>query len=130
MVRDLKMPVKIIGHPTVREEDGLALSSRNQLLSPEDRGAAPRIYQALLASVMEAESGERSAARLRRGLISDLKAIPSSSIDYVEIVNEVTLEPLKKLDPMVPARAMVAIRLGAVRLIDNIPIPSNLNENF
>lgn len=127
MVRDLKIPVKLVEHPTVREEDGLALSSRNRLLLPESRLVAPRIYQALLASVMEAEAGEASVTRLRQGLKKDLAAIPGAEIDYVEIVDESTLAPLKKLTPQVKARALVAVRFGSlgtgsVRLIDNISL--------
>ncbi len=123
MVRDLKMPFKIATLPTVREEDGLAMSSRNRLLSPAERGVAPRIYQALMAAAMEAEAGEKSAARLSAGLKKDLAGIPGSSLDYAGIVDEVTLIPLEKLDRRIKARALVAIRLGSVRLIDNLPIP-------
>jgi len=134
MVRDLKIPVKIIGHPTVREEDGLALSSRNRLLSPDARRVAPRIYQALLAMAMEAEAadgGRTSLARLRQLLRKDLAAIPGAEIDYVEIVDETTLAPLKRFFPGVNARALVAVRLssvgtGPVRLIDNISLKSPL----
>ena len=137
MVRDLKIPMKIVGHPTVREEDGLALSSRNRLLSPGSRRVAPRIYQALLATAMEAEGaigdhgGQTSVARLRQGLKRDLAAIPGAEIDYLEIVDETTLAPLKKLSPGANARALVAVRLGSVgngfvRLIDNLPLKSPL----
>lgn len=122
MVRDLKMPIKIIGHPTVREEDGLALSSRNLLLTPEARALAPRIYQALIETAMEAEAGEVSVAKLRKGLLKDLAAIPGAAVDYVEIVNEETLEALKKLEPTVKIRGLVAVKLGGVRLIDNMSI--------
>ena len=122
MVRDLKMPVSIVGHATVREEDGLALSSRNRLLAPEARLVAPRIYQSLLACSMETEAGESSVARLRRRLISDLARIPGASVDYAEIVDESTLLPLKKLTPGSAARVLVAVKLGAVRLIDNLGI--------
>jgi pantoate--beta-alanine ligase len=128
MVRDLKITVKIQGHPTVREEDGLALSSRNRLLLPESRLVAPRIYQALLASSMEAEAGEASVTRLRQGLKKDLAAIPGAEVNYVEIVDESTLAPLKTLTPQVKARALIAVRFcplgtGSVRLIDNISLP-------
>ena len=122
MVRDLKMPVKIISHATVREEDGLALSSRNRLLTSSARLLAPRIYQALLACSMEAEAGESSVARLRCRLISDLAGIPGASVDYAEIVDESTLLPLKQLISGSTSRALVAVKLGAVRLIDNLVI--------
>jgi len=123
MVRDLKMRIKIIGHPTVREEDGLALSSRNLLLTPEARTLASRIYQALLATEMEAEAGETSVAKLHRGLLKDLTAIPGAVVDYAEIVDGETLEPLQKLQKGIPARALVAVKLGSVRLIDNLRLP-------
>lgn len=128
MVSDLKIPVKIVGHPTVREEDGLALSSRNRLLSPDARRVAPRIYQALIASAMEAEAGETSVTRLRQQLSKELAAIPGAEVDYAEIVDESTLAPLNKLSPLVKARALVAVRLdsseqGSVRLIDNLSLP-------
>lgn len=122
MVRDLKMPVKIIAHPTVREEDGLALSSRNRYLTPETRALASRIHAALIATVMEAEAGETAVARLRRGLLRDLAAIPGAVTDYAAIVDAESLEPLKKLGRAVKARALVAVKLGRVRLIDNVPL--------
>ena len=122
MVRDLAIPVKVVGHPTIREEDGLAMSSRNRLLMPEARLVAPRIYQALLASSMEAEGGQRSVPRLLRGLITDISAIPGAVLDYAEIRDEETLLPLKGLKPESKARIFVAVRFGSVRLIDNLPI--------
>jgi pantoate--beta-alanine ligase len=121
MVRDLKTGVKIQAHPTVREDDGLALSSRNRLLSPKDRQMAPRIYQALQTSVMEAEEGF-SMTVIKRRLRDDLAAIPGAVIDYVEIMDEMTLAPLKKPIAGVKARVFVALRFGSVRLIDNISI--------
>lgn len=122
MVRDLAIPVKVVGHPTIREEDGLAMSSRNRLLTPEARLVAPRIYQALLASSMEAEGGQRSVPRLLRGLITDISAIPGAVLDYAEIRDEETLLPLTGLKPESKARIFVAVRFGSVRLIDNLPI--------
>ena len=71
---------------------------------------------------METEAGESSVARLRRRLISDLARIPGASVDYAEIVDESTLLPLKKLTPGSAARVLVAVKLGAVRLIDNLGI--------
>ena len=129
MVRDLKMSVKIMGHPIVREADGLALSSRNRRLTSEQRRMAPRIYQALTAAAMEWEAGELSVAKIRRHLIADLAAIPGAVVDYVEIVDGETLCPLKKLDGQSSARALVALRMecptGSVRLIDNILLSSH-----
>jgi pantoate--beta-alanine ligase len=122
MVRDLAMPVKIVAHPTVREEDGLALSSRNRLLSPEARRLAPRIHQALIATAMEAEAGEHRVARLRGGLMKELAAIPGAVVDYAEILDGETLESLKSAEPGSGARIFAAVRLGSVRLIDNLPL--------
>ena len=122
MVRDLKMPVTIKGFRTVREKDGLAFSSRNRFLSRENRLMAPRIYQALKARSMEAAGGELSVARLRRNMIRDLASIPGASVDYAEIVDATNLSPLKKLDAASTARALVAVRFGNVRLIDNLAL--------
>ncbi len=122
MVRDLNLPVRIIGCPTVREEDGLAMSSRNRLLDPASRKVAPRIHQALTAVVMEAEAGELSVQRLKKGLMKDLLSIPGASVDYAEIVDGATLLPLRKVPPGKKARVLAAVRLGAVRLIDNLPL--------
>jgi len=122
MVRDLNLPVGIIGCPTVREEDGLAMSSRNRLLDPDSRKVAPRIHQALTAAVMEAEAGESSVQRLKKGLMKDLRSIPGASVDYAEIVDGVTLAPLRNVLPGKKARVLAAVRLGPVRLIDNLPL--------
>jgi len=122
MVRDLVMPVKIVGHPTVREEDGLALSSRNRLLTPEARRLAPRIRQALIATAMEAEAGEHRIARLRGGLLKELAAIPGAVVDYAEILDGETLGFLKTAKPGSGARIFAAVRMGSVRLIDNLPL--------
>ena len=124
MVRDLKMQVKIQGHPTVREEDGLALSSRNRLLLPGERLMAPRIYQALQGAAMESEVVPAIGV-IKRRLGRDLAAIPGAEIDYVEIVDEATLAPLKKISFGVRARALVSVHFGSVRLIDNLPMKFN-----
>jgi pantoate--beta-alanine ligase len=121
MVRDLKVKVKIDGHRTIREDDGLALSSRNRLLSPKDRQMAPRIFQALQVSAMAAEGGSSPALVMRR-LTGDLAAIPGAVIDYVEIMDEITLTPFKKIIAGNKPRVFVAVRFGSVRLIDNMPL--------
>jgi pantoate--beta-alanine ligase len=122
MVRDLKFPVRITGHPVVREEDGLALSSRNRFLSPDARSVAPRIFQALTAAAMEAEAGAKAPA-VEKQLRRDLGAIPGASVDYASIVEETTLGALGRITPVTKARALVAVRLGGVRLLDNLAIP-------
>jgi len=124
MVRDLQMPVKIVGHPTVREADGLAMSSRNRLLTPEGRRMAPRIFQAITAAAMECQPQVVRVARIRERLKKDLAAIPGADVEYAEIVDEETLAPLKTFKSGSKARIMVAVRFGSVRLIDNLPVKS------
>jgi pantoate--beta-alanine ligase len=121
MVRDLNVTVAIRIEPTVREADGLTLSSRNRFLSPAERAAAPRIYQALLSMRDRARAGEIDAARLESALNAELESIPGARIDYARIVDADTLRPLGRLDR--PAVAAVAVFLGTTRLIDNVVIP-------
>jgi pantoate--beta-alanine ligase len=121
MVRDLKFSIRIAGHPIVREEDGLALSSRNRLLASDARSVASRIFQALSAVAMEAEGGSKLAS-LEKQLRRDLSAIPGASVDYAAIVEESTLKPILRVSANTKARALVAVRLGGVRLLDNLAI--------
>jgi pantoate--beta-alanine ligase len=120
MVRDLNFSIRIVGHPTVRERDGLAMSSRNRYLTPEERTVAPGIYAALRA----AAAGGRVADILRTGrrMIGE---IPGVRIDYLELVDAETIEPVKELRR--PMRLAVAVFLGKARLIDNIPVPPALD---
>jgi pantoate--beta-alanine ligase len=120
MVRDLNVPVEIRIEPTVREADGVALSSRNRYLSAEERAAAPDVYRSLQSVRDEARSGERSVSVLETTLKRDLAAIPGARIDYASSVDALTLQPLVDLDR--PAIAAVAVWLGGTRLIDNILI--------
>lgn len=121
MVRDLNVPVQIRVEPTVRESDGLAMSSRNRYLSPTEREAAPRIYRALQGIRARALAGEIDAARLESALDAELVAIPGARVDYARISDADTLRPLARLDR--PAVVAVAVFLGTTRLIDNITIP-------
>lgn len=116
MVRDLDVPVQIVVEPTVREADGLALSSRNRYLSAQERAAAPAIYQAL-RSIRDRASGT-DVKSLESALRDSLAAIPGARVDYARIVDADSLEPMEKLDR--PAVAAVAVFLGTTRLIDNI----------
>jgi pantoate--beta-alanine ligase len=120
MVRDLNVPVRIAVEPTVREADGLALSSRNRYLSAEERAAAPMIRSALLAIRFLASNGQRDAASLQETLQELLAAIPGARVDYARIVDADSLEPLTELNR--PAVAAVAVFLGTTRLIDNISL--------
>jgi pantoate--beta-alanine ligase len=117
MVRDLNFPIEIIGGPTVRETDGLALSSRNQYLNPTERQQAPVLRAALLESARLAHAGERSGP----AIIEAARKIISGRIDYLELVNAETLQPTATAEPN--SLIAVAAFFGETRLIDNIRIP-------
>jgi pantoate--beta-alanine ligase len=120
MVRDLNVPVEVRIEPTVREADGLALSSRNRYLSASERAAAPRLHRALQTVRERALAGEIDVARLESALGAELEAIAGARVDYARIVDADTLRPLGRLDR--PAVAAVAVYLGTTRLIDNVVI--------
>ena len=118
MVRDLNLPVRIVPMETVRARDGLALSSRNAYLSPEERAAAPVLRQALLAARASFRRGVTDAEKLRRLIIQIIMNSPLARIDYVEIGDGATLAPV-----VVATRGSVialAVFFGTTRLIDNI----------
>ena len=117
MVRDLAMPIEILGGPLVRDDDGLALSSRNAYLSAEERARGLSLHQALFAMREGAAAGEREISRLRALGISKIKA---DTLDYLEVVDAASLLPLQVLDR--PARALVAGRFGRTRLLDNVEL--------
>ena len=117
MVEDLSFPLQIIVCPTMRDPDGLALSSRNQYLTPEQRSHALALSQALAATTALAAQGTRSTERLRASLLDRLKASPGITVDYVEIVDPKTLEPIP--DVLNGALIAIAAWVGQTRLIDN-----------
>lgn len=121
MVIDLNVPTLIEVGPTVREADGLALSSRNRYLSLAERSAAPGIHRALHGIRARVAAGETDAERLRSALEAELIAIPGARVDYASIVDDATLQPIAKIEA--PALAAVAVVLGKTRLIDNITLP-------
>jgi pantoate--beta-alanine ligase len=118
MAADLDMPVEVVGCPTVRDEDGLALSSRNVHLEPEERTAATCLYEALARAAWLVEGGERDARVLVAELAKRIGAEPMAMLDYVAVVDEETFEDVERLER--PARALVAARVGKPRLIDNM----------
>lgn len=120
MVADLAIPTEIVVCPTVREADGLALSSRNIKLEPAQRAAAPVLYRALLAAQALAAQGERSAEALREKMRAELAAEPQAQVDYVSVADAETLAECETLSGTV--MASLAVRIGKVRLIDNILI--------
>lgn len=120
MVRDLDVPVRLVFAPTVRESDGLALSSRNVYLSPEERAQAPVIRRALLAASDAFSKGEQSAARLAKTVKKIISTAPLGVIDYIAAVDGTTLEPVAKLKH--GDTIAVAVFFGKTRLIDNIQV--------
>ncbi len=118
MVADLNILTQIQVVPTARETDGLAMSSRNVFLSAQDRQEAPVLYQALLAAQKQIKAGERSAAKLIRGITRMITAKSQGKIQYVACVNAQTLRSLKVLEGQV--LIALAVYFGKTRLIDNI----------
>ena len=122
MVRDLDLPVEIVTLPTVRESDGLAMSSRNAYLSPAERMAAPALYRALCLARHRFERGDADAAATRRAMEASIReAAPMARPDYVSIADAETLDELETIDR--PALVSLAVRIGTTRLIDNILLP-------
>jgi pantoate--beta-alanine ligase len=118
MVRDLNLPVEVIVCPTVREADGLAMSSRNAYLDPPHRQAAPVLYRALMRVRMLADTGERHAATLAEAGREVIREEPLARLDYLEIVHPETLEPIADISD--GALMVTAAYLGNTRLIDNV----------
>jgi pantoate--beta-alanine ligase len=120
LVADLDVPVKLRICPIVREPDGLALSSRNQYLDPNQRRRATALYQALEEARGLVEGGERQAAVVQHGLATRIQETEGAALDYAAIVDADTLEPLTRLKGTV--LLAVSARFGATRLIDNLQL--------
>ena len=120
LVRDLGMPVDVVGCPTVREADGLAMSSRNAYLGPEDRVAAVCLSRGLRAVEAAWADGETDAERLRGMLRDVLAAEPRAEVEYVSVAHPDTLVELDEVDPALGALVSLAVRVGTPRLIDNV----------
>jgi pantoate--beta-alanine ligase len=120
LARDLDTGVEVVVLPTVRDEDGVALSSRNAYLPPEERGAATCLVRALLAANAAYQQGERDAVPLRRRMVEVLTAEPLAHPDYAEVVDPETFESPGTL-------AVLAVRIGRTRLIDNHPLGEPLD---
>jgi pantoate--beta-alanine ligase len=118
MARDLDLGVRILGAPIMRERDGLAMSSRNVYLSPEERSVAPTLIRTLKATAKRLRSGET----MQRVLADGVQSIEAAGfkLDYLEARHTETLAPLSRIDG--PARLLVAARIGKTRLIDNIKV--------
>jgi len=118
MVRDLNVPIQIIQAPLVREADGLAKSSRNKYLSAEERVRALALSRGLSKAQSAFDAGERSAEILKNLVRSELEAVSSEQIDYVDLMSRKTLRPIDNVD--CPALLAIAAYIGKTRLIDNI----------
>ena len=128
MADELNVPVQVMGCPTVREFDGLALSSRNARLSPQERRASVALFEALSEAATQVRQGERRGDVIRAGMARRIAAEPLAALDYVAVVDERTWEDVGQLDG--PARALVAARFGATRLIDNARLPWSGGEDM
>jgi len=122
MARELHLPVEVVPCPTVREPDGLAMSSRNGRLTPEHRAAAGCLFLALAEAAELTRRGERDAARLVAAMAREIGATPEARLDHAAVVDEETFAEVRTIDR--PARALVAARFGDVRLIDNLLLPA------
>lgn len=118
MVKDLDMNLEVIGCPTVRELDGLAMSSRNSYLKPDERQAAAVLNRSLLLAKKLYDEGERNAEKIRREMTALIQQQPLAHIDYVSIADNETLDELE--DIKAPALVSLAVKIGKPRLIDNM----------
>jgi pantoate--beta-alanine ligase len=120
MVRDLHIPTTIVGVPTVREDDGLARSSRNVRLNAEERIAARCVPEAIHAAQRAFAAGERAVSALEAVMHARIADEPRATLDYAVVADAATLQSLEKASST--ARVLLAVRVGAVRLIDNAPL--------
>ena len=120
MTADLALPVEVIAGPTVREPDGLAMSSRNAYLSASQRAAATVLYRALSAAQARFSAGERDAEALRHLMRRTVEAEPLATLDYAEVVDAATMAPV--IVATGGALLVIAARIGTTRLIDNTPL--------
>lgn len=124
LMRDLHLDdIELVVRPTTREADGLAMSSRNAYLGPEDRAAAPALYRGLQAALALAVSGERDAAALEAAAAAVIGAEPRCALEYATVVDRDTFQPIPRRVPQGEAVLAVAARVGPARLIDNILLP-------
>ncbi len=127
MARDLALPTEVVGCPTMREPDGLAMSSRNVHLSDEERTAAPVLRRALIAARDAWSDGERSGEALRATMRDILATEPLANVEYVSVADGRTLAELDRVDG--PALASLAVRFGETRLIDNEILDASVDDD-
>ncbi|MFH1032898.1 MAG: pantoate--beta-alanine ligase [Pseudomonadota bacterium] len=121
MATDLDLGLEVVGRPTVRESDGLAMSSRNARLSPAERQQALCLWRGLNRARSLARAGERACQALIDAALAEITAIPGTRVEYVEIVDSTTLETVTSLDER-RARLVMAVWVGGTRLIDNMAL--------
>jgi pantoate--beta-alanine ligase len=122
MVETQRLPVEVVGCPTVREADGLACSSRNARLSRQERAEAGCLFLGLSEAAALARAGERDAHRLIAAMAREVGAAALTRLDYAAVVDDATFEPLERLERSRPARALVAAAFPGARLIDNLQL--------
>jgi pantoate--beta-alanine ligase len=118
MVKDLNMNLEIVACPSIREADGLAMSSRNTYLTPEQRRAAPVLYRALLLAKDLAAKGEWDASSIRKAMTDLIQKEPLAVVDYVSVADYETLKEIHRVK--LPSLVSLAVKFGKTRLIDNI----------
>jgi pantoate--beta-alanine ligase len=128
LVRDLAFDTEVVVLPTVREDSGLAMSSRNAYLKAEEREAAKVIHLSLMRARADYQAGERSADKLVEAMRATIETEPRARLDYVSVAHAETLEKLDKLDDS-PILIVVGVYIGKTRLIDNIVINSGASKN-
>ncbi len=120
MVRDLNFPLEVVGCPTIREADGLAKSSRNSYLSPEERAAAVILYKTMQAAKEKLESGMTDAEEVKKFMTDMIQTEPLAKIDYIQVVDGIDLIPVKEVSP--GDLVALAVYFGSTRLIDNFTV--------
>lgn len=120
MVKDLNMPIEIVGCPIVREADGLAKSSRNTYLSKQEREAALVLSRSIFLAKEMAENGERDAKKILSAMTEEIEKEPLAKIDYVKAVNSLTMQQVEKIEGEV--LIAIAVYIGKTRLIDNVTV--------
>lgn len=120
MVKDLDMDIEIVGIPTVREDDGLAMSSRNKYLKPDERKRATALFGSLIAAKKDVEYGERDPKRIADVVRIKLTDADPCEVDYIEVRDAETLAEIEKINKHIVVA--IAVKIGATRLIDNIVI--------
>jgi len=123
MVETEDLPVEVVACPTMRERDGLAMASRNERLTPDEREQAGCLFLALSEAAALARAGEPDPRVLVAAMAREVGATPLARLDYAAVVDDRTFEPADRLGPDVPARALIAAGFPSARLIDNLRLP-------